>query len=320
MPLAVIARKGVKNLYIRGTHHGVEVYVSAGTADRREAEAIRETIERRIFEEAVLGRERARTFEEAADLYLRAGGEERFMIPVLRAFESHKLNQITQGDLVAAARAAYPGAQPSTLNRQFIGPFIAVYNAAAAEGWCPARPWKRIAVPEKPPRWLTPEEFERALGEAPEPMQRVMLLLAGSAMRIGEALQITDEHVAGARRIVIPGAISKTGFTRGIDVLSRAEPILRRNGRLLTSSKGALWSDHTPINNNLTRICRRAGISKFSVHALRHTGATWLYALTKDLLKVQAHGGWRSQSMVTHYVHLAGDDLSERLQQHGWSL
>jgi integrase len=39
-------------------------------------------------------------------------------------------------------------------------------------------------------------------------------------------------------------------------------------------------------------------------HDLRHTWATWFYALTKDPLLLKAEGGWKSLKMVERYAHL----------------
>jgi len=43
---------------------------------------------------------------------------------------------------------------------------------------------------------------------------------------------------------------------------------------------------------------------KLKVHDLRHTWATWHYAVYKDLLKLKAEGGWRTLNMVERYAHL----------------
>src|SRR5665213_914036 len=63
--------------------------------------------------------------------------------------------------------------------------------------------------------------------------------------------------------------------------------------------------------------CRRAGLGvwegegddrqfmpNLSPHDLRHTWATWFYALTKDTLLLKAEGGWQSAAMVERYAHL----------------
>jgi integrase len=56
---------------------------------------------------------------------------------------------------------------------------------------------------------------------------------------------------------------------------------------------------------------RRAGLNpKFTPHTLRHTWATWHYAIHKDPLKLKQDGCWSSLKLVERYAHLmpAGHD------------
>jgi len=50
--------------------------------------------------------------------------------------------------------------------------------------------------------------------------------------------------------------------------------------------------------------CERAGIAKAKPHDLRHTWASWFYALSKDPMLLKAEGGWKSLDMVERYAHL----------------
>jgi len=50
----------------------------------------------------------------------------------------------------------------------------------------------------------------------------------------------------------------------------------------------------------------RAGLDpELTPHDLRHTWATWHYALHKDLLLLKEAGGWSSVTLVERYAHLA---------------
>jgi integrase len=42
-----------------------------------------------------------------------------------------------------------------------------------------------------------------------------------------------------------------------------------------------------------------------SPHTLRHTWASWHYAMHRDLLLLKRDGGWASVAMVERYAHLA---------------
>jgi len=60
---------------------------------------------------------------------------------------------------------------------------------------------------------------------------------------------------------------------------------------------------------------RRAGFNpEFTPHALRHTWASWHYALHKHLIRLKEEGGWSSVVLVERYAHLlpAGHDEAIR--------
>ena len=60
----------------------------------------------------------------------------------------------------------------------------------------------------------------------------------------------------------------------------------------------------------------RAGISpEITPHDLRHTWASWHYAVHRDLLALKAEGGWSSVALVERYAHLlpAGQESAIRM-------
>ena len=52
-------------------------------------------------------------------------------MPLLDHFQDMPLSRIGQAEIDAAARALYPDATASTVNRQVVGPVVAVLRAAA---------------------------------------------------------------------------------------------------------------------------------------------------------------------------------------------
>ena len=59
-------------------------------------------------------------FASAAIAYMKAGGERRFLIPLINHFTTTPLRQINQAAVEAAAAVLYPRATPATQNRQLI--------------------------------------------------------------------------------------------------------------------------------------------------------------------------------------------------------
>lgn len=69
-----------------------------------------------------------------------------------------------------------------------------------------------------------------------------------------------------------------------------------RNGRL-----------HLEVVNTRSwrKALKRAGITNFRGHDLRHTWASWLVQRRVPLFVLQELGGWQSAEMVRRYAHLS---------------
>lgn len=61
-------------------------------------------------------------------------------------------------------------------------------------------------------------------------------------------------------------------------------------------------------------------IPKLHLHVLRHTWATWAYAVTKDITFVMGQGGWASEKIALRYIHGATRDLAAHVLDHGWEM
>ena len=60
---------------------------------------------------------------------------------------------------------------------------------------------------------------------------------------------------------------------------------------------------------------RRAGITDFRFHDLRHTWASWLVQAGVPLSALQEMGGWESIEMVQRYAHLSPVHLTEHARK-----
>jgi integrase len=61
------------------------------------------------------------------------------------------------------------------------------------------------------------------------------------------------------------------------------------------------WREWSPKSGGTPQ---RAWIPEVTPHDLRHTWATWCYALDRDLLRLKDLGGWSSVTQVERYAHL----------------
>jgi len=86
------------------------------------------------------------------------------------------------------------------------------------------------------------------------------------------------------------------------------------------NTRGQPWHAYDAINLALKRGCKKAEIRLISCHVLRHTWATWAYALHRDLQLLMNQGGWASPELAMRYMHAGTDDLADEVRAHDWEL
>ena len=112
------------------------------------AEEIRAKREAEIHKAQIVpGREIYRNIREAALSYLEQGGSRKFIEPVLKHFGTKPLAKIDYAAIEAGSMKVYPNVSPSTRNRQFFTPTVAILNHGAMMGLCakPVVPATKIA-------------------------------------------------------------------------------------------------------------------------------------------------------------------------------
>src|SRR6185437_13510456 len=110
MPYRLIEPKAGRwaNYRVRGTQNGLYIDRSTGVTTRRDAIRILNEWKAEAQRQAIAGPRKRTTFAEAAIAYMEAGGEKRFLAPLLKHFGNISLTDIGQADLDAAAVSLYP--------------------------------------------------------------------------------------------------------------------------------------------------------------------------------------------------------------------
>lgn len=310
---------------IRGSHHGVTIDRSARTRKPGEADKVREKIEREIFEQVVLGKAPPYSFAEAARDYMRGGGDGEFLTPIITEFGLRDVRSLKQADVDSLAMKLYPEAKNSTRNRKVYTPFIAVMKYAANDGRREDRRWRRPEQPQGRTDWRTPEEMDRILNELAPRARALATFYLGTFCRASEAISLKWKDVSPAAQRATFWE-TKGGYARHVDLIPRVRDALPQRLQddeaevFLTDRDGTPWHGYDAMNLALKRACEDAGCRRLSCHTLRHTGATWRYALTRDLTELMKVGGWKTPSMVFRYVHAGTDDLADMLRKHNWAI
>lgn len=354
MPLKVRIRKDTGSLEIygvvrpAGTGQAFRVRHRAGTNDPRLAAEEAAALEARLLRDAHLGERRAtKSFAEAALSYLkhqpRTPGTQVLVRRLTLHFRDTPLGKIDQ-EAVDEARDKLlrKDAGPGTVRRGLIVPLRAILIHAAKRKWC-ERP--EFDIPREPTgrtAFLMPAQVEALIGAAPPHLQPLVTYLACTGCRLGEALQLDwpEVDLQGARVILWEGE-TKGGARRVVNLPPRAIMALaglkHREGRVFRDRKGEAYrlsgddgQSGGQIRTSWASACVKAGLPgelraypkqkqkvfmpAYTPHSLRHTWATWHYALHRDLLLLKTEGGWSSTSLVERYAHLMPAGYEEAIR------
>lgn len=340
MPLKLYKRGKV--WWISGTVHGQAVRESTRTHDKEVAEAIRVKKEAGLVSDHVFGPKATRTFAQAVESYLKAGGDARFIGSLgdglLHHFYGTPLKDIQQNDLDDAARTLYPTAQPETRNRQCYTPFIAVWNHAVKNGWAEVRQWSR---PKKPKGTNVVRVAKRRAGTFPVEYEHASRFVA--AMSPGPAMLMTTLFYTGMRPIELfaleAGNVNvrgrwitllktKTGEPRGVPIheflVPLFESLLKRPGleeepRLFRTPRGepyeAVEDGGGGLKSAINGARRRSGIKDVAPYTGRHSCSTGLVvAGVHPHIKDQILGH-AADDMSRHYTNVPQAPLIEAINK-----
>jgi integrase len=154
-------------------------------------------------------------------------------------------------------------------------------------------------------------------------LKPLLIFLLGTGARMSEAIDLDwrDVDLQGARATFW---LTKSGKRRDAHlppaVIASLANLPHRDGRVFrwetktrrdgTARRSAEYADRERqygghIKTAWRGAIRRAGLDPaLTPHDLRHTWASWQYALHRDLLALKVEGGWSSVTLVERYAHL----------------
>lgn len=330
MPLKVTRRKSTGALTISGTVAGVVFRRRASTNDPRLAREEAAIIEAKLLRAEWHGERTVdRMFSEALQSYLDAAPRSMRVIATLvrltAALGETPLNAINQQTVIdLRGRMLRPGAAPATFLREVLVPLRAVLNHAADQKWCDPPRFVQPRVGAGRTRFLLPGEVERLVAAAPPHVRPLLIFLVGTGARMSEAIELDWRDVdLGGQRVIFWR--TKNGRRRDAELPPRvvsvlaalpawSGPVFRRRDGQPYVDRQRQYGGH--IKDAWMRAIRRAGLDpELTPHDLRHTWASWHYALYRDLLKLKADGGWSSLTLVERYTHLLPSGNKQGIQE-----
>lgn len=323
MPLKLIppsAKRRTPNYTARGTHLGCYINRSLGTGEKVLAKKLIRELEKDIERGAITGKG-AVGFAAAANAYMKAGGETKYLNPLIGHFKHTPLIDISQTAIDNAATEIYPHATPATLNRQVYTPVSAVLKRAGIERQI-KRPigWRG----QRMTHWLTAEQAFSIFDavptiHAPEEtklyFRALLILYCYTGMRLSDALRLKTGNVDTVAKTALLYT-TKNGAPRLVylpDVVVEAIktlPASSPDSRLFPFHKGGRFY-------KLFRLtCEAAGVvlpARVAFHVFCHTWATWMRQHggldTYDLLKTDR---WADAASANRYAHVVVSDIAKR--------
>jgi integrase len=330
---------------VRGKYLGVSVDRSTGTREKKVASRIlakwKDDIERGAYAKA-----EDPTFASAALSYMQAGGESRFLEPLIKHFGLTLLARITQADIDAAAAALYPTDTAATRNRQVYTPVSAVLRHGGVKSGL-TRPKGASGEPRLV--WLTQEQAfalvaaakarigqaERRVEETPPQFKgaaqagvrsarrfvALIVFLLYTGCRLTEALRVRPQDVELQRAFAYVGK-TKNGKPRPVhlppQVVAELANIEFGKERVfgVSAKCGRLYAW-------LDEIATAAGVhipDRVAFHIFRHTFGAWMRRFGGlDTSGLVGTGAWQSRKAAAVYEHVEATEEAAKADLLPWA-
>jgi len=180
-------------------------------------------------------------------------------------------------------------------------------------------------------RWLTRDEAKTLIECMPEGFRPVVIFALATGLRRSNIIDLEWQQIDMQRKVAwINPENAKAGKAIGVALNDTACKVLReqmgRHSRYVFvhttpwhKSDGTRTQSVRKIrvdDNSAWRTgLKRAGITDFRFHDLRHTWASWLVQAGVPLSALQEMGGWESIEMVRRYAHLSPNHLTEHAKK-----
>ncbi len=296
-------------------------YLSTGTTIKKQAQQYHDKLQSERWEQDKLGVKPRHIWDEAAAKFLQETSHKKtheWDKSMLRWFQPY----LGGKDLVDINRALLDqvrdirgkGVRAGTVNR-YMALVRAILRKACNEWEWTDRAPKVGMMRDRGGRIrsLSREEFSRLLVELPQHLAEMTRFSVATGLRQANVKRLQWKQISLERQHLWVGADQhKNGSAHSVPLNQGAMDVLLR-----------LQGDHpthvftyegNPISQVSTKAWRnalqRAGIHDFRWHDLRHTFATWHREAGTPTHELQRLGGWKTQSMVERYAHVAPEGLA----------
>lgn len=301
--------------------NGKRVRQSTGTENREEAQALLAKLKLESYREAHLGIKPKRSWQEAVVRYLEGKATLRSIRDVKRICRNldpylgdKMLTEVT-GDVVwsVCQREIAKGNKPATVNR-YLAVVRGVLRTARDEWqWIDNFPKIRLLPGEvERDRWLTREEADKLIAACSPHMAAIVRFALATGCRASEITGLEWNRVDLERRTAWLNH-TKNGTPRGVPLNDDGVAVLEgekgKHPRFCFTFRGEpiRWG---VCNTAWLEAVKRAELTDFRFHDLRHTWASWHRQAGTSCDELKELGGWKSRVMVDRYAKFGTEHLA----------
>lgn len=304
------------------TPNGKRIRVSTGTENRKQAQEFADQLKAKTWNIQKLGEKPERHWQEAVLRWLDETSHKatqkddiahlRWLDPYLGGLMLPSITRNTIDDLVL--RRKQEGVSNATVNRMLAVVRAILRRAALDWEWLDKVPKFRL-LPEakRRIRWLTKQESARLIRELPEHLAEMVRFDLATGLRQANVTELEWSQIDLERRFAwIHADQAKARKPISVPLNSAAMSVLlRQQGK---HPIRVFTYEGKPVRQVNTKAWRhalkRAGITDFRWHDLRHTWASWHVQNGTPLNALQELGAWDSADMVRRYGHLGQNHLA----------
>lgn len=319
--MSLYKRKDSSAWWIKIRLGGRTIQKSSGTDDKIAAQEFHDRVKTELWEQQRLGIKKKRSWREATVRWLletskkATHGEDKSKLAWLDPYLGHlMLDDIDQDVIHVIKTAKLTEACEATVNRYLSLVRSILIRARDEWEWVQRSPKIRLFKElNDRERSLTEANAVCLLEELPEHQREIVLFALATGLRQANVLQLEWARVdLQLCHAWIPARKSKNAKPISVPLNAIALAVLHRQvgkhpervftfrGRPFSNANTKAWRD----------ALKRAGITDFRWHDLRHTWATWQRRKGTPTHELMRLGGWKTLAMVERYAHVAPDQLA----------
>jgi integrase len=319
--MSLYKRKDSTQWWIKISLHGRTIQRSTGTADKIQALELHDKLKTSLWEQARLGVKPSHSWQEAVVKWLletsdkATHGEDKQKLAWLHAYLGELMLDEINLEVIDRIRSAKLKEVSKATTNRYLALIRSILIRARDEWeWIDKVPKIRLfKETNSRERALTVDDAKALLAELPRHQHETVLFALATGLRQSNILKLEWAQVnLELRHAWIHGMQSKNRRPIAVPLNDIAIAVLQRQlgkhetkvftyaGKPLKAANTRAWG----------HALKRAGITDFRWHDLRHTWATWQRQAGTPTHELQKLGGWRTGAMVERYAHLAPEQLA----------